>query len=61
MPEYLKAEEAGRAGDCSAYKKVCARSIFKWQVEKKRHDDDDAETNEIPSSPFRSKLQGYEL
>ncbi|ODM90904.1 hypothetical protein Ocin01_15779 [Orchesella cincta] len=39
MPEYLKAEEAGRDGNCNEYKKVCAKSLFKWEMERK-HDHD---------------------
>ncbi|CAL8070921.1 unnamed protein product [Orchesella dallaii] len=35
MPQYLKAEEAGRGGNCEEYKKVCSKSLFKWGMEKR--------------------------
>lgn len=35
MPEYLKAEEAGKSGDCSPYYKDCKKSIFEWELENK--------------------------
>jgi len=31
MPEYLKAEMAGRKGSCETYQKKCSKSIFKWE------------------------------
>jgi len=57
MPEYLKAEDAGRTGDCSAYTKLCAKSIFKTEVEKKKYED--IENNEVPVS-LRSKYADYD-
>lgn len=60
MPEYLKAEEAGKIGDCSAYKQVCAKSIFKYSIEK-HQPDSDVDTNEVPMSPYRTKFDDQEL
>lgn len=58
MPEYLKAEEAGRNGNCAAYRSQCAKSIFKWEVGKKPTEE---ETNEVPVSLLRSKYDDDEL
>ena len=35
LPEYLKAEEAGRAGECSSYFKDCTQSVFVWEEKNK--------------------------
>ncbi|ODM98611.1 hypothetical protein Ocin01_08071 [Orchesella cincta] len=61
MPEYLKAEEAGRAGSCREYKQLCAKSLFKWETTRKQQEQDDLETNELPTSLLRSKYQDDEL
>ncbi|CAL8070919.1 unnamed protein product [Orchesella dallaii] len=34
MREYLRAEDAGRGGNCEEYKKMCSKSLFKWEMEK---------------------------
>ncbi|CAL8093253.1 unnamed protein product [Orchesella dallaii] len=60
MPAYLKAEEAGRTVGCLEYKKLCAKSLFKWETKRKQQGDE-METNELPVSLLRSKYQDDEL
>ncbi|CAG7683957.1 unnamed protein product [Allacma fusca] len=35
LPEYAKAEEAGKAGECSSYFKNCTKSMFVWEEKNK--------------------------
>jgi hypothetical protein len=35
LPEYLKAEKAGKGRDCSAYSIICSKSMFGWEEKSK--------------------------